>query len=305
MTVATQIQFIQTGSMAINAVVRGKSFTIPADHPRMAQIREALDNDDVDVFLNNANVSDAIKNFVHGEVTVESGVVKYCGTGIHNTMTDKILELMKNDHPFLPMILFLGRLYGNEAKKFPGNPSGRAVKELYPFLQIKGMPITQDGYFYGYKRTRCDWTDNWTGTISSKPGAKVPPMKRNLVDDDWGTACSQGYHIGSLDFVRGFNMNNDGRDGHIVVVKVNPGDVVSIPHRGCEKMRCSWYQPMAEYIDNDAKEGFGLTDAPIYSGNSVTPVLAGNSGYNSQTGGRCDSDPLSDQPLGGGHISDS
>lgn len=301
---ATEIQFIQTGSMAINAVVRGKSFTIPADHPRMKQIQEALANDDVDVFLNNANVSEAIRSFAHGAVTVNDGVVQYDGRDIHNSLTDKILELMRNDHPFLPMVLFLGRLYGNEQKKFPGNPSGRAVKELYPFLQLRGMPITQDGFFYGYKRTRDNFTDNWTGTISSKPGAKVPPMKRNMVDDNWGLDCSQGYHIGSLEFVRGFNMHSGPGGGHIVIVKVNPGDVVSIPQKGCQKMRCCWYQPMAEYIDNEAREGHGLTDSPVYSGTSVTPVHASASGYNSVSGGRCDSDPLSDQPLGGGHIGD-
>ena len=297
----TNIQFIQTGSNAIIAVVGSKSFTIAKDHPRISQIQEALVNDDTDLFLRNADVSEAIKDFAHGEVTVENGVVKYAGTSIHNSMTDRILELMKEDLPFLPMILFLGRLYGNEAKKFPGNPSGRAVKELYQFLQLRGMPNTEDGYFYAYKRTRDDWTDNWTGKISSKPGAKVPPMKRNMVDDNYGVACSEGYHVGSLEFVRGFTMNSGPQHGHIVIVKVNPGDVVSVPHKGVEKMRCCWYQPMAEHIDNEERIGHGLVDSPIYSGTSVTPVL---STWSSKSSGRSDNDALSEQPLGGKHITD-
>lgn len=294
MTTATpKIQFIQTGSMAINAVVRGQSFVIPANHPRIKQVREALAHDDVDMFLQNANVSDAIKNFAHGAIKVKNGIVLYEERPLHNVITDKILELMRHDHKFLPMILFLGRLYGNEAKKFPGNPSSRAVKELFPFLQIKGLPTTEDGYFYAYKRTRDDWTDNFTGQIRSKPGDKVPPMKRNMVDDNWGTACSDGYHIGSLDFVRGFNMRSGPGGGHIVVVKCDPGHVVSVPSRGVEKMRVMWYQPMAEYTDNEERTGHGLTASPVYKGTSVTPVHT--------SGGRSDGDPFSDQPLGGKH----
>lgn len=292
--VLQQIQFIQTGSNAINAVVRGKSFVIPPNHPRMSQIQEALDNNDIDLFLRNANVSDAIHNFSHGAIKVKNGVVHYNDTPLHNVMTDRIIELMTNDLPFLPMVLFLGRLLGNPQKRFAGNPSSRAVKELYPFLKIKGMPITQDGFFYAYKRLRDDWTDNWTGTISNRIGAKIPPMPRNMVDDDWGKACSQGYHVGSLDFVRGFTMHASS-SSPVVIVKVNPQDVVSVPERGVEKMRVCWYQPVAEYTEMLEVPGHGLTESPVYSGTSVTPVY-GN--------GRSDNDPLSDQPLGGGHIGD-
>tara|TARA_Y100000034_G_scaffold68048_1_gene82174 strand:+ start:4141 stop:5031 length:891 start_codon:yes stop_codon:yes gene_type:complete len=296
MTTATQIQFIQTGSKAINAVCRGKSFVIPPDHPRIAQIQEALANDDVSLFLDNANVSEAIEKFAHGDIQVVNGVVQYDGQTLHNVMTDRILELMSKDLPFLPMVLFLGRLLGNEKKKFPGNPSSRAVRELYPFLQIKGLPITQDGFFYAYKRLRDDWTDNWTGTISNKIGAKIPRMRRNLVDDNWGKDCSQGYHIGSLDFVRGFTMSATS-SSPVIIVKCNPADVVSVPSKGCEKMRVCWYQVMAEYTSELETPGDGLTASPVYSGSSLTPIHSSS--------GRCDSDPLSDQPLGGGHIGDN
>ena len=63
------------------------------------------------------------------------------------------------------------------------------------------------------------------------------------IDDDARVACSHGLHVGSSltpwTFAR----------GKVVIVKVNPKDVVSVPHDcNCQKLRTCAYTAVAEHI---------------------------------------------------------
>jgi hypothetical protein len=117
------------------------------------------------------------------------------------------------------------------------NPSRRAVNELYSFLEHKAMPLTPDGNFLAYKGVKEDFTDWHSGNFSNDVGAENE-MPRNFVCDNADVGCSDGFHAGSLDYAEGF-----GRGGNLMIVEINPADVVSVPNDSdCQKLRTCKYK---------------------------------------------------------------
>ncbi len=239
-----KISFIVTNQGTINAVTDNKSYTIPRDHQNYDKIKEAIKAQDSDALAALVNVAKKVENFTGNVVEVKDGVVHYKGAAIHNAVTDRILGLMREGFPFEPALKFLEKLLEN--------PSRRAVNELYNFLEHRALPITEDGDFLAYKRVKEDWKDYHSGTFDNSVG-KVCEVPRNMVDDDFRNDCSYGLHAGSIEYVRGFNSG-----GHIVIVKINPKDAVSVPSdANCTKLRTCRYEVIGEYT--------GDLTAPLYT----------------------------------------
>jgi hypothetical protein len=121
----------------------------------------------------------------------------------------------------------------------------QSQKELYDFLEHEHLPITEDGHFLAYKAVRSDFKDKYRGVFDNSVG-KVCQMQRAKVDDDRSRGCSDGLHAGALNYVASYG-NLDAGD-KIVIVKINPKDVVSVPS-DCnhEKLRTCRYEVVGEY----------------------------------------------------------
>jgi len=96
-------------------------------------------------------------------------------------------------------------------------------------------------------------------SVDNSIGA-TPEMPRNLVDDNPRNDCSDGYHVGTIDYVNGFNKDQ----GHVIIVKVNPRDAVSVPNYDTTKLRVCKYEVIEEYTGD-------LDKSPVYS-EKTTPV---------------------------------
>ena len=107
------------------------------------------------------------------------------------------------------------------------NPSLRAVEELYGFLEVCMLPITEDGHFLAYKKVRSDFKDIYSGTMDNSVG-QVLDMPRNSVDEDKDRTCSSGLHFCAKSYLSHFGSWNSSGN-RVVVVKINPRDVVAIP----------------------------------------------------------------------------
>lgn len=154
-----------------------------------------------------------------GDVKIVGGSVTYKGRPLHNVVTDRILQMMREGFDYEPMANFLSNLMQN--------PSNVAVSELYLFLEHCSNPITSDGHFLAYKRIRNDWKDIYTGTMDNSVG-QVLEMPRNEVDDRRDNTCSAGLHFCSESYLQ-FYGSRDSENDRVVIVKINPRDVVSIP----------------------------------------------------------------------------
>ena len=93
-----------------------------------------------------------------------------------------------------------------------------------------------------YKRVRPDFKDWHSNTLDNSVG-NILEMPRYLVDDNQSVGCSKGLHAGSLDYINGFHSN----DGVVVIVKIDPKDVVCIPNEDVRKLRCCRYEVLSTF----------------------------------------------------------
>lgn len=178
-----------------------------------------------------------------GQITIVDGVLYFEGKELHNAVTERILWGMSEGFEMKPYIAFLENLMQNV--------SYRSIQQLFTFMEKHKMGITDDGHILGYKRVTNDYKDCHSRTIDNSPGAYVT-MTRNQVSDDPGSLCSAGLHFCSMEYLPSFGTASGNR---IVIVKVNPKDVVSIPNdHNAAKARCCAYLVLSEYEGDDKED---------------------------------------------------
>ena len=230
------IPYILTDN-SLTVVIEGKAHTMANTHPAFLQAQEALKAEDYEKLQNLFDVSKAVGEFFDKDANIEvkDGAVYYDGEIIHNLVVDKILDFMRQNLPYQPLVKFLGKLLEN--------PSHRAVDELYTFLEHKNMPLTPEGNFLAYKGVKSDFTDFYSGKFDNSVGS-VLKMRRRNVCDDARDGCSSGFHAGTYEYAKGYASNG----GHLLVVEINPADVVSVPYDcECQKLRTTEYKVVAVY----------------------------------------------------------
>lgn len=164
---------------------------------------------------------------------------------MHNSLTRRFIQMYKEKQALKPLVRFIDNLMEN--------PSNRSVTQLYGFLECNSLPITDDGHFIAYKRVNDDYTDCYTGKIDNSIG-QVPEMDRNMVDDDPNRTCSHGLHVCSREYLNSYTGSR------IMIVKVNPRDVVSIPRDyNFSKMRCCKYEVIGEMGENQSPDDYEET----------------------------------------------
>ncbi len=218
----------------VSVMLEGQMRVLEMTHPNYDKVRTALRAGATETeILSLIDIATAVEDFGEGRVTVEHGVVLYDGNALHNTMTDRIISLMREGFNIQPMLMFLENLMEN--------PDFRAVNELYGFLEATDLPITANGCFRAYKMVRADYTDHRTGQFDNSIGAVVE-MPRNKVNPDKETTCADGLHFCSQGYLSFY-----GSGGRTVIVEINPRDVVAIPvDYGNAKGRCCRYTVVGE-----------------------------------------------------------
>lgn len=221
---------------SVTVIVEGKALTMNQDHPNFNAVMASLDDQKVEAsdIKTLFNVGAAIQDLSQGNIVVKDGVAYYKNEEINNYCIDRAIAFMKENKPYKALLNFFDRLQAN--------PSNRAVKELYKFLEHKNMPITPDGHFLAYKGVGLNYMDKFSREFDNSIG-QVLEMTRNKVDDDADIGCSVGFHAGSYDYADGYCGDN----GRLMIVKIDPADVVSVPNDcECQKLRTCRYEVVNE-----------------------------------------------------------
>lgn len=191
----------------------------------------------------NPNADMESKGFV-----VSGDQVSLDGEELPTPLAAKIASMIREN---LPVELF--KPFWANLKE---NPAYHVVKEkgFFDFLSYRELPMTEDGCFLAYRGIQNNWWSvsgnpqtkvlngkvNGRGQIYNGIG-EVIEVERNGVSDDRNVHChNASLHCGSLDYAQRWGQK-------VVVVKVNPKDVVCAPN-DCEaqKLRVCKFEVVAE-----------------------------------------------------------
>lgn len=272
----------------ITVVIGTTPHTVSKSHIAYNKLLNAIKAGDWETVQDIIEPKKAVINFGQGNIEIQGDQIFWKGREMHNALTKRMVAMIQEDFPVEPLVAFMENLMEN--------PSKRAVNELYGFLEKNTLPITSDGCFLAYKKVRQDYFDVHSGTVLNKPaaymtdedtaalaeavgknsevtvaveeGVTVVSMERNLVDDDQNRTCSTGLHFCSQDYLRSFGGER------IVILKINPRDVVSIPNDyNDSKGRCARYEIVDEIDKDKADEAFAKTvqEAAEKEASTLTP----------------------------------
>ena len=249
----------------ITVVINNKPYVVGKTHPNFYEIKSRLlakEHDDLESLF---DVAEGYKSYSNGLIEVDGSNLLYNGLIIHNVLAQRIVDMIQNGDVVEPMIAFL--------KNVMLNPSEGSADQLYTFLEHKNLPFTEDGCFLAYKAINNNYTDKWSGSVSNKIGETVT-MEREDVTADPEQGCSSGLHCGSIEYVRSYGHfpchdepteNDEGQKigDRLIVVKVNPADVVSVPTDcSCQKLRTFKY-----VVHEEVEDPYTILpkyEAPVY-----------------------------------------
>ena len=206
-----------------------------ADDKKWEKCIELLKAKEWEKLSEEMNLEKAITKFLSGqeEITISNGAIFYNDEIVDNYVANKILEFREEELDVEPLVNFLHRLMKN--------PSKHCIDKLYRFLEYKNMPVDVEGYFYAYKAVNPNFKDKYSGTIDNSVG-QVVTMPRRKVNDHSEVGCSEGLHAGSIQYVESFASAGD----KVVIVKIDPADVVTVPDEDVRKLRCCKYEVIQE-----------------------------------------------------------
>ena len=255
--------FIMQGN-SITVVIGSKPHTISKSHITFQKVLDAIKAQDWNLVKDIIEPVKVVLNYGKGNVSVQGEELFWKGKPMHNALTTRMIAMLQDGFPVEPLVNFMENLMTN--------PSKRAVTELYSFLEKNSLPITPDGCFLAYKKVRNDFLDIHSGTMDNSVG-KIVEMERNEVDDNKDQTCSTGLHFCSQDYLLHFG---NGYDSRVVILKINPADVVSIPSDyNNAKGRACCYEVVGE-IGNDGDKIDNAFNKPVQSNasnNIAKPVV--------------------------------
>ena len=198
----------------IVVVIGNKSHTVSKTHITYNKVLEAIKAQDWDLVKDIIEPKKVVLSYGKGNVTIDGEQLFWKGKELHNSMATRMIAMLQEGFTIEPMVNFMENLMTN--------PSKRSVDELYGFLEKSQLPITPDGHFLAYKKVRDNYFDVHSGTMDNSVG-KIVEMERNEVDGNKDRTCSAGLHFCALGYLGHFG------GAKIMIVKINPRDVVSIP----------------------------------------------------------------------------
>jgi hypothetical protein len=231
----------------VTVVIGNKPHTISKTHITYQRVVDAIKANDWQTVQDIIEPKKVVLNYGRGHVSIQGETLYWRGEVLNGGLAARMITMLQEGFSIEPMVLFMENLMKN--------PSKRSVDELYGFLEKNNLPITPDGHFLAYKKVRRDFLDIHSGTMDNSPGTVVE-MERNRVDDDKDRTCSTGLHFCGLSYLDHFG----GNDSRVVIVKINPADVVSIPsdYNGAKGRACR-YEVVSE-MGTSAEDAF---DKPV------------------------------------------
>lgn len=189
--------------------------------------------------------------YLSDNMSIEGGVLKFGDFVLEETLASHMLSLLNEDNT--PKDEKLWKSYVTFLDNLHQNVNEDIRNQLFRWMDYEnkaghGFGITEDGCIVGYKGcqgTVLEPVSTFSGTaivdgveitgkIPNKVGSVIS-MPRSAVQYDPEVGCSVGLHVGTRDYAVNWAPI-------LLLVKVNPRDVVSVPYEcDSQKMRVCEY----------------------------------------------------------------
>lgn len=236
------------GNTTVTYFSNGRVLITDQNNPNFGDIvaRLTLGSSDgvEDLFSPESALRNAFAEF--GDVRIEHGVLYFKGEAVHSALADRIVDSYEQGNDdWKAWVNFMTRLFAN--------PNEHSRRQLYRWLQNGGWSINKDGNLLAYKAVQSDFGSVHAGPgyvngklqnghLDNSPG-NIVTMDRPDVTFDPYVGCAEGLHAGVWSYAYSFKPSN----GRILLVEIDPADVVSIPTDSSDqKMRVSKYRVVME-----------------------------------------------------------
>lgn len=263
----TNFSVVSIKGLRVVTVVENNQIYTGTDesHENLDQIIEALGlGEDVGHLFDAGRAVQKTFDDIHeGRVAVRGGVVYFDEEPVRNKIVDTILQFIQDGSPITPLVKFMERL--------AANPIEHSRDMLFQWIDNNGLEIDDDGMIVAYKyvgegyrsiASGKAFTDGieYVGNIPNPIGAVVT-MPRSEVEHDPSQHCHVGLHVGGSVYVEWYGSRS--RDGHLLRVRFDPRDVVSVPNdHSFGKVRVCRYEVVAEasWSDISNRSGYYKND---------------------------------------------
>jgi hypothetical protein len=251
--VTVEIPFSLTGNGTSSVLIvfkaDGSNVIVPPDHPRFDEIFQGLvvskpqDASVVDLIDLNQLV-ERVFTPISQNITVLDGEVFFDGDPIDPLLSSTILDFL-DEGDAGALVNFTEKLYTNIDADVREN--------LFRWLKNVDLTLTPDGNIIGYKGLTSNFGSitqgpgivngvEQNGSLDNTPG-NLLEMARSLVVANPSIGCAVGLHVGTRKYATNFASPT----GKVVIVEVDPRNVVSVPYDcGDQKMRVSKYRVLEE-----------------------------------------------------------
>ena len=168
---------------------------------------------------------------------------------LHDYLSSRIIEMARSKQPIDPWVKFLKRLQIN--------PNPEIRDDLFEWMEKARLPITPDGCFLAYKKVGDDYLSFHDGRTRNDIGSTIF-LPREQCDPDRFSYCSTGLHFCSFDYLSLYA----GNQGRVVILKINPADVVAFPRDDTAKGRATRYTIVDEVPKSEVEWAW---PAPVYA----------------------------------------
>jgi hypothetical protein len=221
-----------------SAFIDGVPYQTDKSNPNWASIIEMINSPDTtsDQLINAIKPIGQVASALNGvfDVEIVGGDVLVNGEAVDSYLTQRMLEITSEGFAVEPWVAFVQNIFAN--------PFTEAREEFYAWMERAQMPITPNGGFLAFKVVNSDYKDRYSRTFSNRVG-EVVSMPREECDNRSRALCSKGLHFCSRDYLPQFGVH---AGDHVMIIEVNPADVVSIPQGETAKGRTWRYKVVGE-----------------------------------------------------------
>jgi len=286
---------VLSGKKSINFVVREgeevSSLSISDDHPNWSRASEVVEkikasevthNEAAALLHKYVNLVDTVNeklvkidNILDGRMAIQGGKIFVDLEPIDAALEAHILKMLNESNT--PKDAARWTAFAKFVENLYSNTDAFVREQLFSWIMSqnlygKGLTLTDDGCFIGYKGCRVIGSvphsinrgiavvngELHEGNIPNPIGATVE-MPRGSVQNDPHVGCSTGLHVGTYSYANGFAQ------GILLTVKVNPRDVVSVPTEcNAQKLRACRYVVLesteVEYDESYYSSRYGSDD---------------------------------------------